>query len=145
MGFLATALMTALLIASATAAEPAPPESVEGVWQREVKTADGLVRVVKEHRQGKTVVTAKDEQGNVLYQHRSEYRVERSGKVSVLTFSNRTVTDGPGKGQVTKDPVSFIYRVKGDQFIEVRGVLDEDPEAPGLVKWKRVERGNDAA
>lgn len=135
--------LTALLLAVAgpvLAEEAIDPAEVEGTWVREEPTRDGVVRLVKVHRGGKTRLTAYDPQGNVLYAHESEYTLHRSGKARFLSFTNRRITAGPDKGRESKETTSFLYRVIDDQFIEVRGVLDDVPEPPRMILWKREKK-----
>lgn len=134
------------------AEEPAKPDAavmaIQGKWTRTQQTPNGPVRLLKEHRGNKTSLVAYDPKGNVLYAHDSEFRVETTGRVQLLTFFNRKVTAGPDKGQEEKGESSFIYRVRKDEFIEVWGVLESDPSPPGMILWKRpADRpiGNEAA
>ncbi len=44
-------------------------------------------------------------------------------------------------------PVSFVYRVVENRFIEVHGVLDDDANAPNMIIWDRIDdeaQGKDA-
>ena len=120
-------------------------KAVAGRWTRTVPTANGPVTIVKEHVGKKTVLVATDAAGKVLYGHKSDFTVERQGKVRVLTFSNVTVTAGPNAGAVDKAPQSFLYRVTEKQFVEVWGVLEGDATPPRLVVWDRVPEPPQAA
>lgn len=111
--------------------------AIQGKWTRIQQTPNGPVRLLKEHRGNRTSLVAYDPKGNVLYAHDSEFRVETTGRVQVLTFFNRKVTAGPDKGQEEKGESSFVYRVNKDEFIEVWGVLENDPSPPRMVLWKR--------
>jgi hypothetical protein len=55
--------------------------------------------------------------------HSSVLEVERRGPVRVLTFFNSVVTAGPRKGATPPGPLSYIYRLEGDTFTEVWGLL----------------------
>jgi hypothetical protein len=123
-------------------------KAVQGKWVRHQTTANGPVKIVKEHKGQKTIVTAYDDKKNVIYSHESEFKVEQSGKVRIFTFFNRTITAGPNAGQTFKEPASFVYRVAANRFIEVHGVLDLDTNAPNMIIWDRIEddaKGKDAA
>ena len=125
--------------------EQAELKAVAGRWTRTVPTPNGPVTIVKEHVGKKTVVVATDAAGTVLYSHKSEFTIERQGKVRVLTFSNVTVTAGPNVGAVDKAPQSFLYRVTEKQFVEVWGVLEGDVTPPRLVVWDRAPEPPQAA
>jgi len=123
-------------------------KAVQGKWLRHQATATGPVKIVKEHKGQNTIVTAYDDKRNVIYSHESEFKIEQSGKVRIFTFFNRTITAGPNAGQKLKDPVSFVYRIAENRFIEVHGILDGDSNAPNMIIWDRVEdeaKGKDAA
>lgn len=114
-------------------------KAVQGKWVRHQATANGPVKIVKEHKGQRTIVTAYDEKENVIYSHESEFKTEQSGKVRIFTFFNRTITAGPNAGQKSKEPVSFVYRVAENRFIEVHGILDDDANAPNMIIWDRIE------
>jgi hypothetical protein len=112
---------------------------VQGKWVRSVKTANGPVQIIKEHKGQKTTLQFMDANGNVVASKISEFRLEKTGRVRVFTFFNNVVTSGPQKGQVDKEKKSYIYRIEGDSFIEANGLLLDD-EGPALVyQWKRVK------
>lgn len=49
-----------------------------------------------------------------------------TGRLRIFTFFNNVITAGPQKGQIDKAPTSFVYRVTGDTFFEVNGLLIGD-------------------
>jgi hypothetical protein len=111
---------------------------VQGKWTRRLATPQGQLRIVKEHKGNRTIVTAYDDKENVVYSHQSEFTVAQSGKVRILTFSNREITAGAGAGAKFVAPVSFVYRVAGDRFIETHGLLDDEATAPTMIVWERA-------
>ncbi len=145
---LASSLAFAVSVA-ANADEPVElSKAVQGKWVRHQTTANGPIKIVKEHKAQNTIVTAYDDKGNVIYSHESEFKIEQSGKVRIFTFFNRTITAGPNVGQKIKEPVSFVYRVAENRFIEVHGVLDGDTNAPNMIIWDRIKdeaKGKDDA
>ena len=84
-------------------------------------------------------MTAKDADGKVLHSHHSQYELERTGKVRIFKYWNRTVTDGSDAGRVDPEPRSYIYRVIGNRFYEIHGVLTEDQRSPAIFIWNRVK------
>lgn len=113
-------------------------DEVQGQWVRSVNTAQGPVRVIKEHLGQKSTVTAYDGQGNVLYAHQSEFLIEPSGQLRIFKHFNRTIIAGPGAGQKTNDSGAYVYRVTNNQFIEVHGLLEDQTDKPGMMVWERV-------
>lgn len=112
---------------------------VQGKWVRTMRTDSGTFKVVKEHRGSKTTVTILDWEGNVVTAKKSEFRLEQTGKVRIFTFFNNVITAGPQKGQTDEAPHSYIYRVTGDTFVEVNGLLIGDDAEPVAFTWKRVK------
>ena len=102
-------------------------------------TPNGLIRLVKEHKGHKTVVTASDDKESVIYSHESEFKVEQSGRVRIFTFSNRVITAGPNTGAKIAAPLSFVYRIGDDRFIEAHGVLENESTAPTMIIWERIK------
>lgn len=134
--WLAAPLVLALALLGRAAEPDELLKAVQGKWVRFQNAPGGKVTLIKEHRDQKTILTAYDERKRVLYSHTSEFTVEQSGRVKVFTFRNRTVTAGPDKGQQQKEPMSYVYRVVDGKFLEVRGVLDDDPNPPAMILWE---------
>lgn len=111
---------------------------VQGKWVRTMRTDSGTFKVVKQHKGNETTVTFMDPEGSVVAAKKSEFRLEKTGQVRILTFFNNVVTAGPNKGQTNDEPHSYIYRVAGDSFFEVNGLLISDDAEPIVFKWKRV-------
>ncbi len=114
--------------------------AVQGTWERTVESDRGTFRIVKEHRGHKTTVTVMDTDGRVLEAKQSEFRLEATGSVRVFTFFNNLFTAGPNKGRREEAPNSYIYRVAGDTFVEVRGMLLGDDDRLSAFTWKRVNQ-----
>lgn len=125
----------------AKAAETATAEElakVQGKWVRSMRTDSGTFKVIKEHKGNETTVTFFDSEGNVVAAKKSQFRLEQTGKVRIFTFFNNVITAGPQKGQTDKASTSYIYRVTGDTFVEVNGLLIGDATEPVAFTWKRV-------
>ena len=89
-------------------------------------------------RDGQGRLTTFDPQGNVVFQHQSNYQVGTSGQVKILTYSNVLVTAGVETGHLRPGPFSYAYRVDGDKFYEVRGLLADTPESFDVIVWERM-------
>ena len=124
---------------SSEAAAATELAEVQGKWVRTIRTDSGTFKVVKEHKGNKTTVTFMDSEGRIVQAKSSEFRLENSGKVRIFTFFNNLITAGPQKGRTNKEPHSYIYRVVGDTFVEVNGLLIDDDAAPVAFTWKRVK------
>jgi hypothetical protein len=112
---------------------------VQGKWFRTVATENGMVKVVKEHKGNETILTFYDPMGNVAAGKKSEFRLEKTGRVRIFTFFNNVVTAGPQKGLTDKEPQSYIFKVTDDSFFEVRGLLVGEEVDPVAITWKRLK------
>jgi hypothetical protein len=114
--------------------------SVEGKWERRYKDEAGnSFHVVKQHQDGQTTLTTYNEKGEVVSQHKSQYKLRKTDEVRVFTYSNIEVTEGPAKGQKSAGPFSYVYRIQDDSFYEVWGVLQGDSSTPTIIVWTRVK------
>ena len=77
--------------------------------------------------------------GRIVEEKNSEFRLETTGKVRVFTFFNKVFTAGPNKGRTDNAPQSYIYRVTGNTFVEVRGMMVGDDERLSAFTWERVK------
>jgi hypothetical protein len=136
------ACTSSLLIPGAPGANAEEPaellREVQGTWTRCQTTATGPIRIVKEHKGNKTVVTAYDDKDKVIYAHESEFKVEQTGKVRIFTFHDRVITAGPNAGAKIPAPQSFVYRVSDGRFVEAHGVLEGESTAPSMIVWERM-------
>ena len=74
--------------------------------------------------------------GKLLREHTVEFALAKSGEVRVFTFY--AVGGDPKQGQ------SFVYKVDGEYFYDVPGLLQGDTyrnyaESPAVFRWKRVK------
>ena len=111
---------------------------VQGKWIRTMKIDSGTYTIVKEHKGNKTTVTIFDAAGKIVTERKSEFRLEKTRNVRIFTFFNNVITAGPQKGQMDKEPKSYIYRVTGNTFVEVNGLLVGDDAQPLAFTWERV-------
>ena len=112
--------------------------AVQGQWTRQQQTKRGLITIVKTHAGQATTLAAFDAAGNLLYEHQSEFKIERAGKLRLFIYFNKVVTAGPDKGKTSNQIRSYVYRVVDDHFVEVHGLQEGDKGRPSMVIWKRV-------
>ena len=116
---------------------------LQGKWERELSAQDtqmGLRRAEKEIKGNKETVTFYGEDNKVLRRHTVDFKLEKKADIHVFTYFNMAVTDGDGKGSRSNDPVSYVYRVVGDELFEVTGLLAGQEQQPVTVyRWKRLK------
>ena len=113
---------------------------IGGRFERHFQNAAGITfRSVKDVDGDQSTVTTFDDVGNVIESHGSTIKVEKRGPVRVLSFFNLVVTAGPDKGHVELGTSSYVYRMEGDVFTEVWGLLEGDSSPPRMFTWRRVK------
>lgn len=115
--------------------------ALQGKWESRDKhiLAPAAVRAVKQIEGSKEVVTYFGSKDEILRVHAVDFKLERGGRVRVFTWSHMEVLDGSGKGEKLEGPSSYIYKVHGDQLIEVGGLLIGQETWPArFVTWKRI-------
>lgn len=115
---------------------------LEGSWETEIRDAQGNVgTVVRSERDRTSVVTAYDHKGNVLQSHTSDFELKRVGDVRLFRNWNRTVTQGPDKGNIQKEPREYIYKIVGDRLYEIQGALiSQERLSPSVIVWRRRDK-----
>ena len=137
----ALALALVLPIAECAGDAKPVPDDVTGTWERKVNTPQGEYRIVKTHAEGKTTLRTFDAAGNIVEAKSSEYRLKDTEQVRIFTYFNNEFTAGPGAGVKVPGEFSYLYRIEGDRFYEIRGVLKGDADPFQVIVWERVKLG----
>lgn len=138
------ALALAVAVGPARGADDAAAKAelagMQGRWEREAAQDAPYRRASKEINGDKETITFYDADGKVIYQHRVDFKLSKIGELNVFTYSNLQVLDGPNKGQKSPGSASYLYRVRGDKFIEVTGLLPgEGEEEPAVTVWTKAK------
>jgi hypothetical protein len=116
--------------------------AMQGRWTYSTTNQAGAVfRIEKVVKSTDDVVTHYDQNGNVIHAHTSTFDLTRHGPLRVFTIRNTLATAGPNTGQNQAGPRSYAYRVEGDNFLEVWGLLETDRGPPRVIIWTRVKDG----
>jgi hypothetical protein len=112
---------------------------LRGKWEMTVRTKDGILRSVQTIDGTASTVDRYDARNELLESHTAKFKLQITDQIRVFTYFDLEVTAGPRKGLGFKGPLSFIYTLDRDSFVEARGLLanQEDGE-PRLLVWKRV-------
>jgi hypothetical protein len=114
---------------------------VGGTWELVQDTNEARKwRRVKTHQAGTTTVTAYDPDGNIVGQHKSEFKLKKSGMARIFVFTKVVPAMGPSKGHEFPGPFFYAYNVQDNMFIEVYGLLAGDDRSPRVLIWKRVKK-----
>lgn len=138
-GFVSVKPDEAAATSTASEAENDDLAAVQGKWVRTVETDRGTFKIVKEHKGNQTTLTVTDSDGQIVEEKKSEFRLERTDTVRIFTFFNNEFTAGPNKGRTDNAPQSYIYRVTGDTFVEVRGLMIGDDDRLAAFTWERLK------
>lgn len=123
-------------------------KALQGRWERplsgEDDAAKGAARVVKEVKGNRETVTYYDDAGKAVRVTTADFKLETSGRVKLYTFSNLKVTEGQDSGDAgggADRALSYLYRVEGDLYYEVHGLLIDSPagSSPSVVRWERAK------
>lgn len=120
-------------------AEATLQEKVRGAWVVYRETPNGRFMTIKEHRGDHTVVTTYDPNKMPIHSHRSEYSIDASGAVPVFRYRNKVVLIGPNAGAKDERESAYAFRLEGDRFYEVQGLLPGDSGEPKLIIWERLK------
>ena len=119
--------------------------TLQGHWEQlpqEPGPESPRQRVFKTVTGDKEVVTTYDAQGRAIHSVTANFRLSRAGGVPVYTYSGATVTANAGEEKTEDAPRSYLYRVRGNDFYEVWGLLPGQEERAVVVRhWKRVGPG----
>lgn len=118
---------------------PKLAEQIRGDWVLYRDTPNGRYMTIKEHLSDHSIVTTYDPNQNAIQSHRSEYRIDESGPIPVFRYKNKVVLIGPTAGDKDEGESAYIFRVEGDQFFEVHGMLPGDKGKPSLILWERLK------
>jgi len=152
-----SAIGLALLMAAGCAGKSHPAEQngrtaggdasqLQGTWEQRPEEGAGAAaantpkqRVVKQIRGDTETVTTYGPNGQVVHAQTARFRLSRSGDVPVYTFFDRRITAGPEQGRAEDASKSFVYRLRGDEFDEVWGLLPGQEQRELMIKrWKRT-------
>lgn len=112
-------------------------EQIKGKWVQYRKTAKGRFKTIKEHFGDHTILTVYDPQEKVVYSHRSDYEIDSTGRANVFIHRNRLILTGTNAGTKTAKESAYLFRIEGNKFYEVHGMLSDDRTAPSLKVWER--------
>jgi len=121
--------------------EAADLAAVQGLWERDRKDDQGNVagRVTKLIDGRTETVSHYDGDGQLMQSHRVEITLTREGGVRHFGHSEIEYIAGPNKGRKSDRRGGYVYKLQGDKFYEIHGVLVRDDQEPlGVLVWKRV-------
>ena len=125
-----------------TASAGGEASQLQGAWDQQAEEGPAATpkqRVVKQVSGDTETVTTYGPNGQVLSAHTARFKLARRGDVPVYTFYDRRNTAGPEQGRTDAAPRSFVYRLRGDDFDEVWGLLPGQEQREVVVKrWRRA-------
>jgi hypothetical protein len=116
---------------------------LQGTWEQqpeEGRTATPPQRVVKQVSGNTETVTTYGPNGQVVHAQTAKIRLGHSGSVPVYTFYDRRITAGPEQGRGDDAGRSYVYRLRGDEFDEVWGLLPGQEQRELVIhRWRRAK------
>lgn len=114
-------------------------EQILGKWVQYRDTKQGRIKIIKDHRGDHTILKVYGPNGEGLYSHRSDYVVEESDSIYIFRYRNKVVLTGPKAGEKDPKESAYIFRIEGDRFLELHGMLRTDQGKPSIVIWERLK------
>ncbi len=136
-----------LSIPLSMAADEGMVERLQGKWSQSLSGPEGeSLRVVK-HFDGQNEIYAVFRDGEQVYAHVAKnYRIQLINEREQLyaySVNGFEVTVGPNRGQKLEQLIEYLFCIKGGQFIEMGGILTNDPRQPSVSVYSCVD--NDPA
>ena len=114
---------------------------LQGKWEMTFRDGGRTIHNVQTIKGTKSTGDRFNDKGELLHSHTADFKLSVNDQVRVFTFFDLRVTAGPQKGQGFKGPVSFIYVLKPDAWIEARGLMaDQQDGDPSLLTWQRIAK-----
>jgi hypothetical protein len=129
----------AMVLTAAEKPQDDPLAQLQGTWEQTMKDPQGKTYKFVKMINGKTEICSTYEGETLVHQHTVDFDVKKTEHVTIFTFRNLVVTAGPNKGDVQKDPVSYLYQIKGDQLFYAYGLLNDDKRSPSVGICQRVK------
>jgi hypothetical protein len=139
-GFLAVSVAAVALVLPA-GEKPAddPVAQLQGEWVETRRDPEGKMYKSVKIIAGKTEIFSTYEGETLLHQHTVDFDVKKTEHVTIFTYRNLVVTAGPHRGEVQKDPVSYLYQINGDQLFYAFGIMNDDKQPPSVGMCERVK------
>jgi RNA polymerase sigma factor (sigma-70 family) len=122
---------------------------LQGKWELVyMSEREKAPRWFKEIKDSNEIVWILDQNGKLIYRHRAEIKLGKTGEVKLFTYFNKMVEDLQGGAPTPDKGGSYIYRLEGDKFAEAHGFLtdlydpqakDVEPATTSLLIWQRVK------
>jgi hypothetical protein len=116
--------------------------ALQGTWEQqpeEGRAAAPKQRVIKQVNGDTETVTTYGPDGKVVHAQTARFKLSHRGDVPVYTFYDRRITAGPEQGRDEGAARSYVYRLRGDEFDEVWGLLPGQEQRELVVRrWRRA-------
>jgi hypothetical protein len=129
----------ALVLSAAEKPAEDPVAQLQGKWVETMKDPQGKTYKSVKLIEGKKETFSRYDGQTLIQQHTAEFEVTKSEHVMIYTFRNLTVAIGPNKGTVYKDPVSYLYQIKGDRLFYTFGMMNDDKQPFSVGVCERVK------
>ena len=113
-------------------------DEIQGRWARTEKTGFlSSQKLTKEINSDSETLTTYDSQGNVVSAHKVKVKLGLAGPIRVFFFTDQEFTKGPQAGRKVKGTQAYLYKIVGDTFIEIWGVLGDGDDEIRVMRWQR--------
>jgi hypothetical protein len=136
-------LASVLLLVVVAAAPGAEDESkavlaqAQGTWFGTQKMDDNKTYRMEKTIEGNKETVCLYDGDKLAYKWTVDFEIKKTDTVTVFTFRNLKVTDGPQKGTTFEGPVSYLFQIRDDKWIQVLGVMNGDKGGAELNTLER--------
>jgi hypothetical protein len=117
-------------------------KDVLGKWERQFEQGGQSHRLVKELAEQKETLSQYAPGGELVYQHVVDYEIKLAGGLAVFEFWNLTVVVGEQPktedAAATPERYRYAFKIQNDQWHEVHGLFQGNPEVPNINIYDRV-------
>ncbi len=136
-----TILIPGITLYSAESAPDEDYQKLEGKWVRNYQDGKGApLRIEQEISNKISKVKIYDRNGKRIYSHQAKFRLQRLDDLNIFTYYDLEILEGPKKGAQQKAPQPCVYRLRGDKFVLVEGIMNGDQRPTLFVVWWKVNK-----
>jgi hypothetical protein len=115
-------------------------DAIQGLWVRTERVGlFGSRRITKEVKGDTETLTYYDNEGNVAQAHTVKVKLRRAGPIKVFVFTDQEFTAGPNAGQKMPHAIPYVYKLVGNTFVEIWGVLEAEDREFEVLRWERAK------
>ena len=114
---------------------------LKGTWTGDLTIDKATLRATMEISDNKTsIITLTTADGKTAAKFKTELKLEKIGKLKLLTLLNGEFIEGDNKGEkllTGSEARTVVYKIHEGRLTTISGFAEGDQETPGLVVWQK--------